>query len=77
MPSILGGLWTHCEWNSTLEATFVGVLILTFPLTRDQIPNSKLVVEDWKFGWRVKKDMGFENLVTMGEIYELVKKVYG
>ncbi|XP_059429335.1 UDP-glycosyltransferase 87A2-like [Corylus avellana] len=71
-PSV-GGFWTHCGWNSTLEAAFAGVPMLTFPILGDQISNSKQVVEDWKVGWRVKKDVGSENLVTRGEISKLVK----
>ncbi|KAE8039344.1 hypothetical protein FH972_011765 [Carpinus fangiana] len=73
-PSV-GGFLTHCGWNSTLEAAFAGVPMLTFPIFWDQIPNSKQIVEDWKVGWRVKKDVGFENLVTRGEISELVKRL--
>ncbi|XP_062170870.1 UDP-glycosyltransferase 87A1-like isoform X2 [Alnus glutinosa] len=72
-PSV-GGFWTHCGWNSTLEATFAGVPMLTFPLFWDQIPNSKQIVEDWKVGWRVKKDVEIENLVTRGKISELLKR---
>jgi UDP:flavonoid glycosyltransferase YjiC (YdhE family) len=73
-PSV-GGFLTHCGWNSILEATFAGVPMLTFPIFWDQIPNSKQIVEDWKVGWRVKKDVGFENLVTRGEISALVKRL--
>ena len=72
-PSI-GGFWTHCGWNSTQKAAFAGVPMLTFPIFWDQIPNSKWIVEDLKVGWRVKKDVGFENLVTRGEISKLVKR---
>jgi UDP:flavonoid glycosyltransferase YjiC (YdhE family) len=72
-PSI-GGFWTHCGWNSILEAAFAGVPMLTFPIFWDQIPNSKWIVKDWKVGWKVKKDVGFENLVARGEISELVKR---
>ncbi|KAB1202241.1 UDP-glycosyltransferase 87A1 [Morella rubra] len=72
--SSIGGFWTHCGWNSTLEAVFAGVPMLTFPIFWDQVPNSKQIVEDWKAGWRVKKDLGAENLVTRGEISELLKR---
>ncbi|KAJ7959884.1 UDP-glycosyltransferase [Quillaja saponaria] len=44
--SSIGGFWSHCGWNSTLEALFAGVPILTFPLFLDQFPNSKQIVED-------------------------------
>ena len=44
-PSI-GGFWTHCGWNSTLEAIFTGVPMLTCPIIGDQIFNRKQIVED-------------------------------
>ncbi|OMO82904.1 UDP-glucuronosyl/UDP-glucosyltransferase [Corchorus capsularis] len=68
--SSVGGFWSHCGWNSTREGIFGGVPFLTFPLVGDQKMNSKLIVEDWKIGWKVKKD---ENLVTRGEISRLVE----
>ncbi|EXB78534.1 UDP-glycosyltransferase 87A1 [Morus notabilis] len=75
-PSI-GGFLTHCGWNSTLEAIFGGVPMLTFPLFWDQVPNSKRVVEDWKIGLRVKKKaLGSDEstFVSRDEISELVKR---
>lgn len=74
-PSI-GGFWTHCGWNSTQEGVFAGVPFLTFPIIADQRPNSKLIVEDWKIGWRVEKEFifGVEILVTREEIRGLVQK---
>ena len=72
--SSIGGFWTHCGWNSTLEAIFAGVPMLTFPIFWDQVPNSKRIVEDLKIGWRVKKDVGSKSFVTRGEISELVKR---
>lgn len=72
----IGGFLTHCGWNSTMEAIFSGVPMLTFPIFWDQIPNSKRIVDDWKIGYRVKKKyLGRgESLVTRDEISELVKR---
>ncbi|KAJ6302709.1 hypothetical protein OIU77_016739 [Salix suchowensis] len=69
----VGGFWTHCGWNSTLEAVFAGVPMLASPIFWDQIPDSKLIVEDWQIGWRVKRDERSEILVTREEISKLVK----
>ncbi|XP_044466648.1 UDP-glycosyltransferase 87A1-like [Mangifera indica] len=72
--SSVGGFWTHCGWSSTLEGVYAGVPMLTFPIFVDQVPNSKQIVEDWKIGWRVKKEVSSESLVTREEISELVQR---
>ncbi|AES69559.1 putative hexosyltransferase [Medicago truncatula] len=72
-PSI-GGYWTHCGWNSVIEGVFSGVPFLTFPLAMDQPLISKIIVEDWKIGWRVKKDDKLDTLVTKEEIVLLIRK---
>lgn len=71
-PSV-GAFWSHCGWNSTKEGAFSGLPMLTFPIFWDQVTNSKMVVEDWGFGVRVKKED--ESLVREDEIVELVSKV--
>ena len=72
--SSVGGFWSHCGWSSTREGMLCGLPFLTFPIGYDQILNSKFIVEDWKIGWRVKQDVGVNNLVTRGEISGLVQK---
>ncbi|XP_031099617.1 UDP-glycosyltransferase 87A2-like [Ipomoea triloba] len=68
----VGGFWSHCGWNSTKEAAFAGVPVLTFPIFWDQTTNSKIIVEDWKIGVKVQRGDG--GLVGRGEIGELLKR---
>ncbi|KAK4355960.1 hypothetical protein RND71_024931 [Anisodus tanguticus] len=70
-PSI-GGFWSHCGWNSTKEAAFSGLPMLTFPIFWDQQTNSKQIVEDWKIGYRVKKD-DHQSSITREDISSLLK----
>lgn len=70
----LGGFWSHCGWGSTSEAAFAGIPLLTFPLYWDQAPNSKIIVDDWKIGWRVKSGLDVDKLIKRDEIAGLVKR---
>ncbi|KAF6144838.1 hypothetical protein GIB67_038937 [Kingdonia uniflora] len=65
--SSIGGFWTHCGWNSTMEGVFAGVPMLTFPISFDQVPNEKQIVDDWKIGVRVK-EAGNELVIKSEEI---------
>ncbi|KAK3409782.1 hypothetical protein EUGRSUZ_J01869 [Eucalyptus grandis] len=53
-PSV-GGFWTHCGWNSIQEGIYAGLPFLTYPVAMDQDYNCKIIVDDWKVGWRVGK----------------------
>ncbi|XP_034687624.1 UDP-glycosyltransferase 87A1-like [Vitis riparia] len=70
----VGGFWSHCGWGSTFEGLFAGVPFLTLPMAADQPLNSKLIVEDWKIGWRVKREVGMETIAKRDEIAGLVKR---
>ncbi|CAH8313360.1 unnamed protein product [Eruca vesicaria subsp. sativa] len=69
----VGGFWTHCGFNSTLEGIYSGVPMLTFPLFWDQFLNAKMIVEDWRVGMSVKSNKKTE-FVKREEIKELVKR---
>ncbi|KAL5751638.1 hypothetical protein ACOSQ2_022145 [Xanthoceras sorbifolium] len=71
--SPVGGFLTHCGWNSIVDITFAGIQVLTFPFVGDQITESKQVVEDLKFGLRLKKEMGDKTLVTREEIAKTIQ----
>ncbi|KAJ7959882.1 UDP-glycosyltransferase [Quillaja saponaria] len=72
--SSIGGFWSHCGWNSTQEAVFAGVPMLTFPLFLDQVPNSRQIVEEWKNGWELKRsEVGSEVFLAKEEIAEVLK----
>ncbi|KAL5102312.1 hypothetical protein RYX36_006639 [Vicia faba] len=75
MHSAIGGFWSHCGWNSTREGLFCGVPFLTFPIMMDQPMNSKCIVEDWKVGWRLEKEVKEGDvLIRRDEIAKLVRR---
>ncbi|KAA8532838.1 hypothetical protein F0562_033045 [Nyssa sinensis] len=41
----MGGFLSHCGWNSVLEGTVAGVMILAWPMEADQFVNARLLVE--------------------------------
>ncbi|XP_028768933.1 UDP-glycosyltransferase 87A1-like [Neltuma alba] len=70
----IAGFWSHCGWNSILEACFAGVPILGFPVFLDQFSNCRHIAEVWKNGRKVGGDRS-EDLVTEEEILKVVKMV--
>ncbi|KAI3891929.1 hypothetical protein MKW92_029407 [Papaver armeniacum] len=70
----IGGFLTHCGWNSVMESLYAGVPMLTFPISFDQIPNRKLIVDDLKVGMKFTKEFGEKTLVKRDEVEKIVKK---
>ncbi|KAF7816165.1 UDP-glycosyltransferase 87A1-like isoform X1 [Senna tora] len=70
----IGGFWSHCGWNSIGEGVFSGIPFLTFPMFMDQPVNGKMIVEDWKVGWRVRNGVKLDTLVGKDEICGVLKK---
>ncbi|KAJ0254387.1 hypothetical protein HA466_0108840 [Hirschfeldia incana] len=71
----VGGFWTHCGYNSTMEGMYSGVPMLAFPLVWDQFLNAKMIVEEWRIGMRMEsKKSTTELLIRRDEVKELVKR---
>ncbi|KAL8483188.1 hypothetical protein ACS0TY_026024 [Phlomoides rotata] len=64
----VGCFFTHCGWNSTLEALSLGVPMVVMPQWTDQTTNGKLIADVWQIGVRVKADgdgiVGRENVAA-------------
>lgn len=69
----VGCFFSHCGWNSTIEALSLGVPMVGMPQWTDQPPNAKLVEDVWKVGVRVK--VNEEGIVSREEIKNCIREV--
>lgn len=53
----VGGFWTHCGWNSTLESISEGVPMICRPCFADQMMNARYVVDTWGVGLELEGEL--------------------
>uniref|UniRef100_A0A7C9CYR8 Uncharacterized protein n=1 Tax=Opuntia streptacantha TaxID=393608 RepID=A0A7C9CYR8_OPUST len=55
-PSV-GGFWTHCGWNSTIESISEGVPMICFPFFGDQRVNARQISDTWRIGLHLERGL--------------------
>ncbi|MCD9642435.1 hypothetical protein HAX54_029261 [Datura stramonium] len=69
----VGCFFTHCGWNSTLEALSLGVPMVTMPQWSDQPTNAKFICDVWQTGVRVK--VGENGVITREVVASSIREV--
>nr|BAG80534.1 putative glycosyltransferase [Lycium barbarum] len=69
----VGCFFTHCGWNSTLEALSLGVPMVAMPQWSDQPTNAKFISDVWQTGLRVKA--GENGVITRDEVASSIREV--
>ncbi|CAL8999095.1 unnamed protein product [Prunus brigantina] len=65
--SAVGGFWSHCGWNSTIESITEGVPMICQPYFGDQRVNSRYLSQVWGVG------LEWENDMNRGPIEEAIR----
>lgn len=65
----IAGFWTHCGWNSTVEAICEGVPMICSPFFGDQMVNSRYVNNVWRIGIMMERGM------ERGEIGDVIRRL--
>ena len=65
----VGGFWTHCGWNSTLEGVCGGVPMLCRPYFGDQMGNARYVEHVWRAG------LVLDGELERGKVEEAIRRL--
>ncbi|GMP54993.1 hypothetical protein CsSME_00019954 [Camellia sinensis var. sinensis] len=71
----IGCFFSHCGWNSTIEALSLGVPMVVMPQWTDQTTNAKFVQDVWKVGIKVK--VNEKGIVGREEVEDCIREVMG
>ncbi|CAL5394760.1 unnamed protein product [Camellia sinensis] len=69
----IGCFFSHCGWNSTIEALSLGVPMVVMPQWTDQTTNAKFVQDVWKVGIKVK--VNEKGIVGREEVEDCIREV--
>ncbi|XP_057954848.1 UDP-glucose iridoid glucosyltransferase-like [Malania oleifera] len=67
----IGGFWSHCGWNSTMESICEGIPMICRPFDGDQTVNARYLSHVWRVGLNIEIKNGLDG----GEIGRTIRRL--